>query len=35
LAEAIVKGELNTTDTYSVSVDSAGEVKISRANTAA
>ena len=35
LAEKIVKGELNTTDAYSVSVDSAGEVTISRANTAA
>jgi ATP-dependent Clp protease ATP-binding subunit ClpB len=35
LAEAIVRGELNTTDTYSVTVDSSGEVKITRANTAA
>jgi len=35
LAEAIVRGELNTTDTYSVTVDSSGEVKIARANTAA
>ena len=35
LAEAIVKGALNTTDTYSVTVDSSGEVKITRANTAA
>src|SRR5574344_970927 len=33
LAEAIVKGELNTTDTYSVSVDSAGEVTVKRSDT--
>ena len=35
LAEKIVKGELNTTDAYSVGVDAVGEITISRADTAA
>jgi ATP-dependent Clp protease ATP-binding subunit ClpB len=35
LAEAIVRGQFNTTDTYSVSVDNKGEVTLTRANTAA
>jgi ATP-dependent Clp protease ATP-binding subunit ClpB len=32
LAEAIVRGQLNTTDTYAVDVDSTGEVTVKRAN---
>jgi ATP-dependent Clp protease ATP-binding subunit ClpB len=35
LAEAIVRGQLNTTDSYSVDVDASGNVTVKRSNTKA
>lgn len=35
LAEAIVRGQLNTTDSYTVDVDSSGQITIKRTNVAA